>query len=66
LLLALVAGLVAAILVYAAISRSSESTGGAGGAVSMAPAVVAKQDIPARTKITSGMVESTSSLVAMG
>jgi pilus assembly protein CpaB len=54
LLLALAAGVVAAILVYAAMSRSSES---AGGAASMAPAVVAKQDIPARTKITSGMVE---------
>jgi pilus assembly protein CpaB len=57
LLLALAAGVVAAILVYAAVGRSSESTGGAGGAASMAPAVVAKQDIPARTKITSGMVE---------
>ena len=57
LLLAFVAGLVAAILVYAALSRSSESTGGAGGAASMGPAVVAKQDIPARTKITSSMVE---------
>jgi pilus assembly protein CpaB len=57
LLLALVAGLVAAILVYAALSRSSESTGGAAGATSMVSAVVARQDIPARTKITSGMVE---------
>jgi pilus assembly protein CpaB len=57
LLLALVAGVVAAILVYATLSRSSESTGGAAGAASMAPAVVAKQDIPARTKITSSMVE---------
>ena len=57
LLLALVAGVVAAILVYAALSRSSESTGGAVGAASMVPAVVAKQDIPARTKITSGMLE---------
>ena len=57
LLLALVAGIVAAILVYATLSRGSESTGGAGGAASMAPAVVAKQDIPARTKITSGMIE---------
>jgi len=56
-LLALVAGVVAAILVYAALSRSSESTGGAAGAASMVPAVVAKQDIPARTKITSGMLE---------
>jgi pilus assembly protein CpaB len=57
LLLALVAGIVAAILVYATLSRSSESAGGAGGAASMVPAVVAKQDIPARTKITSAMVE---------
>jgi pilus assembly protein CpaB len=57
LLLALVAGVVAAILVYAALSRGSESTGGAGGAASMAPAVVAKQDIPARTKITTSMLE---------
>jgi pilus assembly protein CpaB len=57
LLLALVAGVVAAILVYAALSRSSESTGGAAGAASMVSAVVARQDIPARTKITSGMVE---------
>jgi pilus assembly protein CpaB len=57
LLLALVAGLVAAILVYAALSRSSESTGGAGGVASTVPAVVAKQDIPARTKITTSMVE---------
>jgi pilus assembly protein CpaB len=57
LLLALVAGVVAAILIYAAMSRSSESSSGAGGIASTAPAVVAKQDIPARTKITSGMVE---------
>jgi pilus assembly protein CpaB len=57
LLLALVAGVVAAILVYATLSRSSESTGGASSAASMVPAVVARQDIPARTKITSGMVE---------
>jgi pilus assembly protein CpaB len=56
LLLALVAGLVAAILIYAALSRSSESTGG-GTATSMTSAVVAKQDIPARTKITTSMVE---------
>ena len=57
LLLALVAGIVAAILIYAALSRRSESAGGAGGAASMASAVVAKQDIPARTKITTSMVE---------
>jgi len=58
LLLALVAGIVAAILVYVALTRESESTGGgAGGAASTVPAVVAKQDIPARTKITTAMVE---------
>jgi pilus assembly protein CpaB len=58
LLLALVAGIVAAILVYVALTRESESTGGgaAGGAASTVPAVVAKQDIPARTKITTAMV----------
>jgi pilus assembly protein CpaB len=56
LLLALVAGIVAAILIYTALSRGSESTGSAG-AASTVPAVVAKQDIPARTKITSGMLE---------
>src|SRR4030042_2327063 len=59
LLLALVAGIVAAILVYVALTRESEGTGeGAGGAASTAPVVVAKQDIPARTKITSSMVEA--------
>jgi len=55
-LLALVAGIVAAILIYTALSRGSESTGSAG-AASTVPAVVAKQDIPARTKITSDMLE---------
>jgi pilus assembly protein CpaB len=55
-LLALVAGIVAAILIYTALSRGSESTGSAG-AASTVPAVVAKQDIPARTKITTSMVE---------
>ena len=59
LLLALVAGIVAAILIYTALSRSSEATSGAGGAsaASTVPAVVAKQDIPARTKVTTSMVE---------
>jgi len=57
LLLALAAGIVAAILVYVALSRGSESTGGTTGITSTVPAVVAKTDIPARTKITSGMVE---------
>src|SRR3989304_3472931 len=57
LLLALVAGIVAAILVYTALSRGSESTGGASAGTSMEPAGVAKQDIPARTKITAAMLE---------
>ena len=57
LLLALVAGIVAAILIYATLSRSSASTGGAGAGAIEAPAVVAKQDIPARTKITTSMLE---------
>ena len=58
LLLALVAGIVAAILVYVALTRESGGTSeGVSGAASVAPAVVAKQDIPARTKITSSMVE---------
>jgi pilus assembly protein CpaB len=57
-LLALVAGIVAAILVYSALSRESTgSGGGTSGAASTVPAVVAKLDIPARTKITSGMIE---------
>ena len=56
LLLALVAGIVAAILIYTALSRGSEGTSSAG-AASTVPAVVAKQDIPARTKITTSMVE---------
>ena len=58
LLLALVAGIVAAILVYVALTRESGgSSEGASGAASVVPVVVAKQDIPARTKITSSMVE---------
>jgi pilus assembly protein CpaB len=58
LLLALVAGIVAAILVYAALSGGSGSTGGSEGATaSTVPVVVAKQDIPARTKITAAMIE---------
>jgi pilus assembly protein CpaB len=50
------AGIVAAILVYVALTRESEGTGGAAGAASTVPAVLAKQDIPARTKITTDMV----------
>lgn len=53
-LLAIVLGLLGAILVYVAFSREKTSpTGG----VSDTPVVVAKQDIPARTKITESMVE---------
>jgi pilus assembly protein CpaB len=55
LLLALLAGLVSAILVYAALSRATEDNGGA--ATITVPAVVAARDIPARTEITAGMVE---------
>lgn len=61
LLLALVAGIVGAILVYAVLSRESGSTGGAtadsGTTESMVPVVVASIDIPARTKIDTSMVE---------
>jgi pilus assembly protein CpaB len=58
LLLALVAGLLSAILVYAAVSNASgDGDGGGGGTVATVPAVVASTDIPARTEITAGMVE---------
>jgi pilus assembly protein CpaB len=60
LLLALFAGLIAAILVYVAISNAGEeeaSGGGGGAAVTTAPVVVAANDIPARTEITPSMVE---------
>ena len=52
-MLAIVLGLIGAIFVYVAFSRSKSS----GGGVSDVPVVVAKQDIPARTKITQSMVE---------
>jgi pilus assembly protein CpaB len=55
-MLAIVLGLIGAILVYAAFSRQS-SSGGGGGAATGVPVVVAKSDIPARTKITQSMVE---------
>ena len=57
LLLALAAGLVGAVLVYAAVSRGSDSTDSAGSASSMVPVVTARIDIPPRTKITTDMVE---------
>jgi pilus assembly protein CpaB len=55
-LLAVVLGLLGAILVYVAASRDSTS-GGGGKAAGDTPVVVAKVDIPARTKITQSMVE---------
>lgn len=53
-LLALALGLVGAILVYVAASRGPSSSGGG---VADTAVVVAKTDIPARTKITQSMVE---------
>ncbi|HLF76162.1 MAG TPA: Flp pilus assembly protein CpaB [Dehalococcoidia bacterium] len=55
-MLAVVLGLVGAILVYAAFSRDS-SSGGASSSAADTPVVVAKAEIPARTKITQAMVE---------
>lgn len=55
-LLAVLFGLVAAVLVFAIASRSSDENGG----TTMVPkqsVVVAAQDIPARTRITSAMLE---------
>jgi pilus assembly protein CpaB len=54
-MLAVALGLLGAILVYAAFSRGSSSSSG-GGAANM-PVVVAKADIPARTKITQALLE---------
>lgn len=53
--MALGLGLLGAILVYAAFSRSSGSGGSAGG--DQVPVVVAKADIEARSRITASMVE---------
>jgi pilus assembly protein CpaB len=55
-MLAVVLGLLGAILVYAAFSRGSSSGGGIRSAADV-PVVTAKADIPARTKITQSMVE---------
>jgi pilus assembly protein CpaB len=55
-ILAVVLGLLGAILVYAAFSRDSSSSGKSATSET-APVVVAKFDIPARTKITAAMVE---------
>lgn len=57
LLLALVAGLVSAILVFAALSGGGDDGGGSSTAGLTVPVVVAKNDIPARAEITAGMVE---------
>ncbi len=54
-MLAIVLGLLGAILVYVAFSRTKSSSGGLG--ENSAAVVVARQDIPARTKITAAMVE---------
>ncbi len=53
-LLALALGLVGAILVYVALARPE---GGSGGGAADTPVVVARSDIPARTKITESMIE---------
>jgi pilus assembly protein CpaB len=58
LLLALAAGIVGAILVYAALSRGSDSSDEAAGTTgATGPVVMAIIDIPARTKISADMVE---------
>src|SRR6266545_5021846 len=54
-MLAVALGLLGAILVYVAFSRDS-SSGSGGGAANM-PVVIAKADIPPRTKITQAMLE---------
>lgn len=57
-LLAITLGLLGAVLVYVAFSRSSTSTGGGGSSVGAdTPVVVAKQEIPARTKIAQTMLD---------
>lgn len=52
-LLALVLGIIGAVLVYSTFNRE----GGSGGGGNQVPVVVAKSDIAARTKITASMVE---------
>jgi pilus assembly protein CpaB len=54
-MLAVVLGLIGAVLVYVAFSRGA---GGGGGAVADAPVVVAKSEIPARTRITQAMLDT--------
>ena len=52
-ILAVVLGLLGAILVYVAAHRGGSSSGSFNGV----PVVVASQDIPARTKLAAGMLE---------
>lgn len=56
-MLAITLGLIGAVLVYVATSRDSTTSTGGGGGVADTPIVVAKADIPARTKITAAMLE---------
>src|SRR5690242_4542383 len=55
-MLAVVLGLLGAVLVYVAFARTKSSGSSVSGGESAA-VVVARQDIPARTKITPSMVE---------
>lgn len=55
-MLALVLGILGAILLYTAVSRDSGSGPSAGGG-QIVPVVVARTEIPARTRITASMVE---------
>jgi pilus assembly protein CpaB len=54
-LMAVVLGLIGAVLVYVAFSRNGG--GGGGGSGDQVPVVVAKSDIAARSKITASMIE---------
>jgi pilus assembly protein CpaB len=56
-MLAITLGLIGAVLVYIATSRDSTTSTSGGGGTANTPVVVAKADIPARTKITASMVE---------
>ena len=56
-LLAIVLGLLGAILVYAAFSRETETGPATVGVVADTPVVVAKDDIAARTVVTASMLE---------
>jgi len=57
LLLAVFAAAVSAVLVYAAVNQTTKEGSSGGGAAITVPVVVAKTDIPARTLITSSMLE---------